>query len=82
MFPLLSVELFGYRGQNRYIGVIMAMVSASSVLASPIANAVYDFSGSYTPIFWVSVGLELSLIAVYGILFRLAKREKRLLEIK
>jgi len=80
MFPLLSVELFGYRGQNRYIGVIMAMVSASSVLASPIANAVYDLSGSYTPIFWVSVGLEISLIAIYSVLFLLARREKRLLE--
>ena len=80
MFPLLSVELFGYRAQNRYIGVIMAMVSASSVLASPIANTVYDLTGSYTPIFWVSVCVELSLVAVYGLLFWLARREKLLAE--
>lgn len=82
MFPLLSVELFGYRGQNRYIGVIMAMVSSASVLASPVANAVCDMTGSYTPIFWVSVGLEISLIAIYSVLFLLARREKSLYETK
>lgn len=80
MFPLLSVDLFGYRAQNSFIGIVVAVISASTVLASPVANAVYDISGSYTPVFWVSVGLEACLIGVYSLLFFLSKQEKEKLE--
>ena len=70
MFPLLSMELFGYRAQGQYIGTIMAMTSAGNILSGPLANAVRDSVGSYVPFFWLIV-----LIAVGRLWMRAALRK-------
>ncbi len=80
MFPLLSVELFGYQAQSQYIGTIMAMTSAGNIISSPLTNAVRDVTGSYVPAFWgVAVG-AIALIGVYLILFAMVARDRKKLE--
>lgn len=80
MFPLLSVELFGYHAQSQYIGTIMAMTQAANILSAPMANAVRDTMGSYAPAFWVVAAVALGLIALYGLLFSMAGRDKKKLQ--
>lgn len=80
IFPLLSVELFGYQAQNQYIGVIMAMVSAASIASGPVSNGVYDMCGAYEPVFWFSVTLSLVLVVVYLCLFAMARRDRKKFE--
>ena len=77
IFPLLSVDLFGYCAQTQYIGTVVAMVSMASVVSNPLANGVYDLAGSYTPIFWFAAGLSAVMLGVYGLLFALVKRDKK-----
>lgn len=81
MFPLLSVDLFGYQAQSRYIGTIMAMTSAGNIISGPLANAVRDVTGSYAPAFWgVAVG-AVALMGVYFILYAMVARDKKKLEV-
>ena len=80
LFPLLSMELFGYKAQNQYIGTIMAMTSAGNILSGPLANAVRDATGSYVPFFWFVVTISLTLVGMYAILFAMASRDKKRME--
>lgn len=80
IFPLLSVELFGYRGQNQYIGTVMAMVSGATMISGPVASGVYDALGSYVPVLWFSVVLSAALCPVYMILFAMARRDRKKFE--
>ena len=80
MFPLLSVDLFGYQAQSQYIGVIMAMSSASNIVSGPLANVVRDNVGSYEPAFWGVAVLSVAMIGMYGLLFLLAKRDRQKLD--
>lgn len=80
MFPLLSMELFGYKAQSQYIGVIMSMTSASNILSGPLANWVRDTQGSYRPVFWGGVILSLALIGLYNLLYLMVRGDKRKLE--
>ena len=80
MFPLLSVDLFGYSAQSQYIGVIMAIASASNIVSGPLANLVRDTVGSYRPVFWATAALSVCLIGLYGLLFTLVRRDRKHLE--
>lgn len=80
MFPLLSMDLFGYQAQSQYIGVIMSMSSACGIVSSPLANLVRDTMGTYRPIFWFCAILSLSLMALYGILYGMVSRDRKKLE--
>jgi len=80
MFPLLSVDLFGWQAQSQYIGVIMAMTSASGIISAPIANFVRDTMGSYRPVFWGCAIASMLLIVLYGLLYALVARSRKKLE--
>lgn len=80
LFPLLSVELFGYQAQNQFMGVIMAMTSASTILSGPISNFIYDTVGSYVPVFLCSITVALMLVIAYLILFGIVKKGRAALE--
>ena len=80
MYPLLSMDLFGYQAQSQYIGVIMSMSSACGIISSPLANLVRDTMGSYRPIFWFCVILSLVLMALYGILYGMVTKDRKKLD--
>lgn len=78
--PLLAVTLFGYQAQPQYTGIFMSMVSAASILAGPVSNAVYDRVGSYSPVFYCAAGLTVINILVYAVLYRCADRDRKAFE--
>lgn len=77
MYPLVTADLFGIKAQNQYIGIIMAMATSSNIIASPIANAVYDSVGSYRPVFWVCAALALAMIPLYCLLYAMVARSRK-----
>ena len=80
VIPLLALSLFGYRSQAQYNGIFVSMVSAASIISMPISNSVYDQIGTYNPVFYVAAGLEVVLIAVYFLMFRMANKDRAKLE--
>lgn len=80
IFPLLSMELFGYQGQNQYIGFITAMTSAANIISGPVANTVRDTVGTYRPVFWGAIMLSAAMLLLYPMLFALVKRDRKKLD--
>ena len=81
IIPPLGPALFGYQAQSVYNGIFFSMISASGILASPIANAIYGKIGNtYSPIFLVAAGLLVVMIGMYLLMYRLADKDRKALE--
>lgn len=78
--PLLSASLFGYRPQGSIIGIVMALVPASSVVTCPVVNMIYDRIGTYSPIFLFVAGIGAAVCLMMAILFILAQRDRKQFE--
>lgn len=75
--PLLSANLFGYQSHNAAVGIFLSMVSAASMVSSPIVNTLYDVIGSYNPIFFVTAIAGIGVCVIFLILFRLAAHDRK-----
>ncbi len=82
IIPLLASSLFGYQAQTEYNGIFIAMVSAASMVAGPISNAFYDRLGTYSPVFIVAAGLTVVLMGMYLLMYRLADKDRKKLEVE
>lgn len=74
VIPLVALPLFGYRGSMEINGIIVSMSALSSLITAPICNFIYDRIGTYSPSFKVAAVLQLSLVAVYLIMFAMANK--------
>lgn len=75
--PLLASALFGYQAQGSYTGIFISMVSASAILANPIANIVYDYSGTYSTLFLIAAAAMAAMFGMYLLMYRLAERDRK-----
>ncbi len=78
--PLLAASLFGYQAQPQYTGLFLSMVSAASMIASPITNAIYDVVGTYDYTFRIGAILMVALMFGYLLMYRLADKDRAKLE--
>ena len=74
--PLVASSLFGTRAHSQYVGILVAMCSASNFLADYITNLLHGIFGSYRPSFWISAGISLLAIVLFLILYRIADRDR------
>lgn len=77
LIPLLTYRLFGYRAQSSYHGIFMALPQLGLLIAAPIANAVYDSAGSYSPVLLISTGLSAASVALYAVTYALASKSRK-----
>ena len=75
--PLLSSALFGYHPQSNIIGIVMALIPASSVVTLPLVNAIYDRIGTYSPIFLAFAGVGIATLIIMFILFWVSDRDRK-----
>ena len=69
--PLLTMPLFGYRAYDGVIGIFLALLSVATTIASPVVNYLYDLFGTYKPAFQIAAVLDVVLIIVYLLMFRI-----------
>ena len=77
LIPLLTYRLFGYRAQSTYHGIFMAIPQLGLLIAAPIANAVYDSAGSYSPVLLISTGFSVAAVVLYILVYVLAARRRK-----
>ena len=75
--PLLASSLFGYQAQGSYTGIFISMVSASAIIANPVANVVYDRTGTYSKLFLIAAVLMVVMLGMYLLMYRLADRDRK-----
>ena len=77
LIPLLTYRLFGYRAQSTYHGIFMSIPQLGLLTAAPIANTVYDATGSYSPVLLVSTGFSVAAVVLYILVYVLAARRRK-----
>lgn len=77
LVPLLTTELFGNQAGDLSVSLMLAMVSFSSMLTSPVMNAIHDATGSYIPGLRAASILALLTLGLYLLLFFLASRDRK-----
>lgn len=77
LIPLLTYRLFGYRAQSTYHGIFMSIPQLGLLTAAPIANTVYDATGSYSPVLLVSTGFSVAAVVLYTLVYVLAARRRK-----
>ena len=78
--PLLASDLFGYKAHGHYIGIFMAMISASSILSGPISNGLFDAMGSYQPSIYIGLAICAVCTVLYLALYLLTTKDRKKLE--
>ena len=78
LIPLLTYKLFGYRAQSSYHGIFMSLPQLGLLTAAPIANAVYDYAGSYSPVLLISAGMSAVSIAFFVVTVLIAHRNRKM----
>lgn len=78
--PLLIPSLFGYRSGAKAMGIIISMISAASMVASPISNYLRDAIGSYRPVFRVTALVAVGVMALYLVIYAMAAKERKQFE--
>lgn len=75
--PLLTESVFGTETSTSILGTVLGVSSLASVVASPVTNICYDMLGSYDPIFKVTAIVNLAMIGLMLVVFRMfGKKEK------
>lgn len=77
MIPLIAAPLFGYKACLSVNGIFLGLSTFSSMFSSPISSMCYDRTGSYMPVYRVTSLVLIGVLAVYLLLFTLAKKEKK-----
>ena len=77
LIPLLTYRLFGYRAHSTYHGIFMSIPQLGLLTAAPIANTVYDATGSYSPVLLVSTGFSVAAVVLYILVYVLAARRRK-----
>jgi MFS family permease len=62
----ISVEIFAGRNYGSIFGTVMLSAILGGAAGPWVAGTVHDLSGSYTPAFWIAIGLNLmSAVAIW-----------------
>lgn len=76
--PMILVpSLFGYHSGPKAMGIVIAMVSAGSMIAYPLTNSLRDALGSYKPVFMGTAAVSVGVLVLYIIMFILADKDKK-----
>ncbi len=67
--PLLCESVFGTETSAGVLGTILGISSLGSVFSSPITNICHDATGSYDPVFRISVAVTLAMLVVLFVIF-------------
>jgi MFS family permease len=57
LMPAMCMDLFGARAVSAIIGTLYTGAAAGNLLGPWAAGAVFDATGSYTPVIWSCMGL-------------------------
>ena len=74
MLPIFARELFGDNGFNKALGIFVSVNTAGYAIGGPIANAVYDLSGSYKLWLIITTLIIAAIIVVMNVVLTVAKR--------
>ena len=76
LFPSTLTDAFGERHATTNYGWLYTAQGVGSVLGAPLAAQLHEATGSWLPVFWVVIGLDIGA-ALLAILVLLPLRARR-----
>ncbi len=80
VIPLTVMDLFGEKDFSKILGIFLAMISMGSILASPLANLVYDLFGSYRRLLISLACVMMTVLIIMLVIISKAKRLRKTME--
>lgn len=72
-FSLLCRRFFGLENYSKAYSVIGLLTTTGSAISLPLIGYLYDFTGSYLPMFWIALGFHGVNLALLWAISRLVK---------
>ena len=77
MIPLIAAPVFGSQTSQSVNGIFLGLSSLCILFSNPISSLCYDATGVYTPVYRVVAIVDVVVLGLYLVLFRLGKRDKQ-----
>jgi len=74
LFPSLLTDIFGTSHATTNYGLLYMAQGVGSLLGGPMAALVHDRAGSWTPVFWIAICLDLVTAALAMLVLRPMRR--------
>ena len=74
MVPLIAAELFGDKEFSKLVGIFVSINTAGYAFGTPVANLIFDYSGTYLPMLLINVGLMLAVMISFVFIIRAAEK--------
>ncbi len=72
--PALTASLFGSKDYSQIYSLASLGLAVASIIALPAYGYIYDFTGTYTIVLWIIVGMF--IINILAVLFAFASKKK------
>ncbi len=80
MLPIYAADLFGEHSYNKFLGIVSAANTAGFALGAPVANLVFDLTGSYIGAFYGGAALMVIATVVMQFVITAAHKEQKKVE--
>lgn len=76
-FSLLSRRFFGVENYPKAYSVLGILTTMGSAFSQPLIGYLYDFTGSYLPMFWIALSFHAVDLALLALVCRRSRKEYR-----
>lgn len=79
MVPLIAADLFGEKDFPKLLGIFVSLNTAGYALGTPVANLVFESTGSYQPILLFCGIVMVAIALVFQFVLNASDRQRKLL---
>lgn len=77
LVPLIAADLFGDKEFAKIMGIFVSVNTAGFAFGTPVANAIFDIFGTYTPALYIIAGAMLAIMVAFWFIINSANKEKQ-----
>ena len=76
MLPILAREIYGEKSFNKALGIAVSVNTAGYAVGGPIANLIFDKTGSYDLWIFISAGIIAAVFVIMNYVITVSRRER------
>ena len=77
LVPLIAADLFGDKEFAKIMGIFVSVNTAGFAFGTPVANAIFDIFGTYTPALYIIAGAMLAIMVGFWFIINASEKEKK-----
>ncbi len=77
MVPLIAADLFGEKDHARIMGIFVSVNTAGFAFGTPVANAIFDVTGTYKPVLFAIAAAMLTIMVAFWFIINATEKEQK-----